>query len=332
MLSSVLASYSKWTAWTKVVFWTALLAVFLFITSTLDAPAYSYSNSNAPSFSSISLFGGGGGGGVEAFTQQDPFLFKTGYEIYDDFYANIYDHLVFNNAKDEYEVGEIVNSTHPSSQSRILDIGCGTGHHVAGFGSQGLNVMGIDISPSMVKKAKENYPKYTFQVGDAENGQMFSPNSFTHILCMYFTIYYFRNKRQFFQNCYQWLERGGFLIVHLVDPDKFDPILPPGNPLMWVSPQKYAKKRITTTKIQFDTFHYNSDFQYDPNTETATFVEKFRGKEGNRIRKNEHVMYMPSVETILADATAVGFDIQGKIDMLKAQYEDNYLYILTKPE
>lgn len=315
---SIIQSYSAWSAWTKVVFWVALLCAVLFATS------HSFSSAPAPFNASASS--------VEAFTQQDAFLFKTGYEIYDDFYANIYDHLVFNNVKDEYEIGEIINSTRPNSQSRILDIGCGTGHHVAGLGSNGLNVMGIDISPSMVKKAKENYPKYKFEVGDASNGQLFSSRSFTHILCMYFTVYYLRDKRQFFINCYQWLQPGGFLILHLVDPDKFDPILPPGNPLLWVSPQKYAKKRITTTKIQFDTFHYDSDFQYDPHTQTAKFIEKFRGNDGNRIRKNEHIMHMPSVESVLTDATSVGFVLYEKVDLLKAQYEENYLYILIKPE
>ena len=42
-------------------------------------------------------------------SESDKFLFKTGPEIYDDFYADIYDYLVFNNLKDDYEVGEIIN-------------------------------------------------------------------------------------------------------------------------------------------------------------------------------------------------------------------------------
>ena len=32
--------------------------------------------------------------GIEGFNTQDKFLFKTGDEVYDDFYANIYDYLV----------------------------------------------------------------------------------------------------------------------------------------------------------------------------------------------------------------------------------------------
>ena len=39
------------------------------------------------------------------------------------------------------------------------------------------------------------------------------------------------NKQTFFNNCMDWLMPGGYLIIHLVDREKFDPILPPGNPL-----------------------------------------------------------------------------------------------------
>lgn len=38
---------------------------------------------------------------------------------------------------------------------RILDVGCGSGDHAAWFKSQGLDVVCIDISPSMVEIARE---------------------------------------------------------------------------------------------------------------------------------------------------------------------------------
>ena len=46
--------------------------------------------------------------------------------IYDEFYANVYDDLIFNQIKNDYEVGEIINKTTPDTESLILDIGSGT--------------------------------------------------------------------------------------------------------------------------------------------------------------------------------------------------------------
>uniref|UniRef100_A0A6C0E3V6 Methyltransferase domain-containing protein n=1 Tax=viral metagenome TaxID=1070528 RepID=A0A6C0E3V6_9ZZZZ len=267
----------------------------------------------------------------EGFEQSDQFLFKTNNEIYDDFYSDIYDHLVFNNVKNQYEVGEIINNTSPTSESIILDIGCGTGHHVAELGSKDLNVIGIDVSPSMIAKAKEQFPEYKFEVGDALNQDQFRFGSFTHILCLYFTIYYMKDKMRFFKNCFDWLMPGGYLIIHLVNRDQFDPILPPGNPLMLVSPQRYAKQRITTTKVKFTDFSYHADFQLDKGKNIAKFIEKFKNDTNGKVRKNEHTLYMESQKAILVMAQEAGFIIEGQIDLIRAQYEYQYLYILTKP-
>ena len=268
--------------------------------------------------------------GIEGFVVQEKFVFKTGDEVYDDFYANIYDYLVFNNIKNSYEIGEIVNKTNADETSVILDVGCGTGHHVDALSQQNLRVLGIDISPSMIQKAKQNFPNRDFSVGNALDNTQFNPNIFTHILCLYFTIYYFPDKRIFFDNCMEWLRSGGYLVVHLVDREKFDPILPPGNPLYIVSPQKYAKERITTTKVTFNDFVYNSDFNFDKDANIATFDEKFKFNNGN-VRKQEQKLYMEDTQDILTTAQQCGFILQGKIDLVNCAYESQYLYILVKP-
>jgi SAM-dependent methyltransferase len=267
----------------------------------------------------------------EGYVQNDAFLFKQGPEIYDDFYADIYDYLVFNNLKVTYEVGEIKNKTVANTRTSILDVGSGTGHHVDKLAQHDLDVLGVDISPSMIQKARENYPRYNFLLGDVLENNIFKMSQFTHILCLYFTIYYFEDKMTFFNNCMDWLMPGGTLIVHLVNRDKFDPILPPGNPLYIVSPQKYSKERITKTKITFNDFVYSSNFELEPEKDLATFHEKFKFNNG-KVRKQEHKLYMNSENDIINMAQDAGFIIQGKIDLLNCAYEYQYLYILVKPQ
>jgi SAM-dependent methyltransferase len=266
----------------------------------------------------------------EGMVSSEKVLYKEGDAVYDDFYADIYDYLVYSGIKNDYEVGTIINNSNPVETSVIADIGCGTGHHVANLTAKNFKVIGVDISPSMIKKAKEEYPNGKFKVGNALDENLFKMNSLTHILCLYFSIYYFKDKKHFFDNCMEWLMPGGYLFVHLVDRESFDPILPPGNPLYVVSPQKYAKERITKTKVTFTDFVYSSNFNLDKDNDLATFDEKFKFNDG-KIRKQQQKLYMEDTSSIINIAQECGFIIQGKIDLVKCAYEHQYVYILVKP-
>jgi len=43
-------------------------------------------------------------------------------------------------------------------------------------------------------------------------------------------------------------------------------------------------------------------------------------------------MFMDDLDKIESAATGVGFIIKGKNDMIKAEYEYQYLYVFQKPE
>jgi SAM-dependent methyltransferase len=306
-LTSMKNLYSKSSNWGKILFFVLLLLLVVAIFKPIRLPKR------------------------EGFEQSESFLLKTNDNLYDDFYTSIYDELVFNGLKDDYEVGEIINKTGVSSQSIILDIGSGTGHHVAKLKERGFNAIGVDKSSDMVDKAKENFPNYKFLNGDIMNVSLFKPSSFTHILSLYFTTYYMKDKNLFFKNCMTWLKPGGYLVIHLVEREQFDPILPPGNPFLLVSPQRYAKERITQTKLIFNNMEYVSNFSLNDRSNVATFEEKFKNKETGKVRKNEHTLYMEPDQEILTMAQNNGFVVQGKIDLISVAYEYQYLYVLIKP-
>ena len=46
----------------------------------------------------------------EGMTGPKEYSFKENNDVYDEFYANIYDHLVFSGVKNEYEVGNIIKN------------------------------------------------------------------------------------------------------------------------------------------------------------------------------------------------------------------------------
>ncbi|KIZ14321.1 class I SAM-dependent DNA methyltransferase [Streptomyces natalensis] len=73
--------------------------------------------------------------------------------------------------------------------SRILDVGCGTGVPSARqLSDAGHRVVGIDLSPSMVKLARDNVPDAEFHrldIADLRGGRLGGPGSFDGIAAFF---------------------------------------------------------------------------------------------------------------------------------------------------
>ena len=78
----------------------------------------------------------------------------------------------------------------------------------------------------MIVKGKKLFPKIIVKHGDAMDNLTFEPSSFTHITCLFFTFYYLPDQEGFLRICNNWLEYNGYLGLHLVDREKFNPIVP----------------------------------------------------------------------------------------------------------
>jgi ubiquinone/menaquinone biosynthesis C-methylase UbiE len=217
----------------------------------------------------------------------------------------------------------------------VLDIGCGTGHHVKLLNDLNIKALGIDNSNYMIHKCKSNFPELNFKKSNSSNIIEFPENTFSHILCFYFTIYYFKDKRQLLENCYHWLQPNGLLVIHLVNVNKFEPIVPNASYF------DYENDPIRPTKsgITFDNFNYKASFIQHKNINFNTitlqkpnviFKEQFIFNNKKKTRINEHKLYMSSQQSILAAAREIGFTLHSQIEMKDIQYNYNYLYILQK--
>jgi len=57
-----------------------------------------------------------------------------------------------------------------AQQSRLLEVGCGTGHWSRYFSDKGFEVTGIDRSPEMIKIARQKHiPNSRFEIADGRN-------------------------------------------------------------------------------------------------------------------------------------------------------------------
>jgi|HubBroStandDraft_1064217.scaffolds.fasta_scaffold00117_20 ubiquinone/menaquinone biosynthesis C-methylase UbiE len=67
--------------------------------------------------------------------------------------------------------------------SKILDVGCGTGHLAGELMRRGFQAWGVDFSEGMVRYAREHYGADRFQVADIEHIP-FPDNTFDGIVCL----------------------------------------------------------------------------------------------------------------------------------------------------
>lgn len=263
----------------------------------------------------------------EGFSKKkDKFTVYKNAELYDDFYTSIYDDLVYNRRKNDFEIENIMKYVADGS---ALDIGSGTGHHVKQLHNKGLDCVGLDSSKAMIKQAKIKFPDQKFVYADALKPMTFQPNSFDLITMLYFTVYYIKDKEQLFKNVALWLKPGGYFVVHLVDKHNFNPMVPAGDPFVIISPQNYTDKRINDTVVHFNNFKYKSNFAL-PQKNKAVFKEYFKFKEDGRVRQNDHVFYMENQKTIAQMIKNVGLKLEEVVDMGPCAYDHQFLYIFRK--
>lgn len=257
--------------------------------------------------------------------------------LYDEFYAKVYDKLTGGPMhRIPAEVAMTLawaKSYRPEVETlQVLDVGSATGHAVAEFRKAGCGkVVGLDSSTAMVEAARRKYPKADFRVGDVEQTGSFSAGEFNLVTLYYFTYYELRDVDTMFKNVFQWLQPGGCLVIHLVNREKFDPILEAASPFAGFSLQKYNKERVRRSRVTFDKFDYEAEFVLEG--ERAEFHEDFRFRKaggGAKKRRQVHTMRMPRMEAVVGRAEANGFTYKQYIDMTSIGYEYQYLFCFVR--
>ena len=271
---------------------------------------------------------------IESFDNMGNTSVKEHYtNIYDGFYSKIYDELFNSKLKNEYEIINIKRYTidkYPDKKNiHVLDAGCGTGNHIKILDIYKFKCTGVDSSMKMLNKARITNPGIELIKGDFHNKKIFKKRKFSHITCLFYTIYYSDNPNKVFRNFNYWLKPKGFLIVHLVNPQKFDPILEKSSKLIPLfNPQKHAHKRQTRTSLHFNNFKYIADWQFSNND--VTFVENFLFKGKSDSRRNIHKFKMYDANKYIKIAQKNGFKLIKVIDLTPVNHEFNNIYMFKK--
>ncbi len=284
-------------------------------------------------------------GGAAAGTENNIHVWLDNKNIYDQFYADIYDTLTSSANRTRAEAAFCVKrwaaKTTPE-RMRILDVGCGTGQApIAMVASDVGKVCGLDLSSAMLVKARANHAEakkgkdrpIEWREADAELASTCQPNEFTHATIFYFSIYYIKDKPAFFKNLYSWIAPGGSVAVEVVNKYKFDPMFQSAAPFLGFSLQKYVKERVNTSKITFNKFDYEGTFhllEEGDKSEAAEFREVITFKDSKTVRRHKHHLYMPDMKEIIKAADAAGFQYMGYQDLMTLGFEYAYLLFFDK--
>ena len=273
---------------------------------------------------------------AEGFNQSKPYVYKKDENVYDDFMSEIYDELYETNSRTDWELAQIIRLTSPDTNNSVfLDLGSGTGQCVNMLKNNGYRVYGVDKSQNMVKYAENKYPNIDIISANINDSMTFERSSFTHILCTKMTIYQFKNKKLFFNNCYRWMIPNGYLILHLVDRKRFNLIKPKHvDELKWTPLVQPKKKRCTSIVSEYEDFKYKANYTFPVNLEETNIVcfnESFTDKVTNHVRDNEQTLFMENITDIINMAKQVGFIFHAKVDMGDIGDDNQYLYILERP-
>jgi SAM-dependent methyltransferase len=271
-------------------------------------------------------------GGQEHFEQNSEKV-----EPYDSLYASIYKDLWHSHDLnfERVSIQDIALAGQPQATIKILDMACGISPHACWFKNLGVDFVGVDKSADMLTQAEKDCPSAKFKKADITNPSEFPQKSFSTCLLTGFSIYEFPNPKVVFDNAFVWLRPEGILVVHLVDPDKFDPILNLASPFAAFSLQKYSLERQTKSEIYFSKFKYIGDFQKKKDHDDAQFKETFvyfkpEDNKGIKYREQIRDWNMPSVERIIEIAKTSGFRLKEKVSLTPASKEYQYLVYFTK--
>jgi ubiquinone/menaquinone biosynthesis C-methylase UbiE len=256
----------------------------------------------------------------------------------DSLYASIYKALWHSHEKLKFEqvsFQDLALAEWSTANVKVLDLACGIAPHACWFKEMGVQYTGVDNSSDMLEQARKDCPS-KFIKGDITSPSIFPPKSYSHTFLLGFAIYVFPNSKVIFDNAYLWTQPGGVFVVHMVEPDKYDPLLDLSSPFAAFSLQKYSSERQTKSEVFFDEFKYTGTFYKKTDDDDATFTEVLtyydRENSPNNIKYREQKQQwtMPSVERLIEVAKTSGFRLKEKVHLVSSGREYQYLVYFTK--
>jgi len=246
-------------------------------------------------------------------------------EIYDPEFASLYEIIYRDYSDIEKDLKIVYKYTSDIKDTKYAVLGSGIGKLCKKIKEKNKNVIGVDISENMLKKAQSIYPNIKFIRGNIIREKIFNKGEFTHIYIDERTLYYnkINDIKNIIMNCYYWLKEGGYLIIQVYDPLKLQ-----------LAARYYSTKYIDD-KGNTHGFTYLNNFSHDcyyikdeKEEDTFHYFDKIIFDSGQkRIKKT--TFYFPSKEISYDIIINNGFDLV-HIEKIRIQIVGGYEIAIFK--
>lgn len=198
----------------------------------------------------------------------------------------------------------------------LLDVGCGTGHHLAEFRREVSSVAGVDLSPQMLALARRRLGRGV-RLARGDMGRFALGTRFDVVTCLFSAIAYMETRRdrdRAIANFYRHLNPGGVALVE-----------------GWVRRSRWrGTGGDLVTYEDRDTRVARVTSSWREGNRSVVEFQFLVGERGKRIRHFTEVVRNPLVDTgeMLGSFRRAGF--RAKV-LLRGRYRDRGLYVGVRP-
>lgn len=220
-------------------------------------------------------------------------------------YLSVYQHRDDEDATKLLEL--ILRQTKLTQQNSILDAACGAGRHSIYLASKGFQVVGFDLSKTLLVKAKENAKKKSVKNNFvcADLREIYFREKFDLVINLFTSFGYFKNDEEnfkFINTAYSLLNENGFYVL-----DYFNKNYLVSN--LTVESEKIIDSKIITERRKIVNGRIIKEIQIKNGLEEQHFVESVRLYSKNEIVTEFNKIGFTPV-TVFGDYDGTNYDEQ----------------------